>query len=92
MTAVQIQKHIHIPAYICCRICGRYITQQEAKAGGFCTDGCAVKFTRCNTCGKYFPLNKGYHKIYCSADCAVQYKIEYLLGDKKILHITEVEE
>ncbi len=90
MTAVKVPGHI-LPAYICCRICGRYITHPEAKAGGFCTDECAVRFTRCNTCGKYFPLNKGYHKIYCSADCAVKYKIEYL-GDKKILHITEVEE
>jgi len=81
-----------MPAYICCRICGRYIKQAEARPGGFCTGECAVKYYRCNTCGKYFSLNKGYHKIYCSADCAVQYKIEYLSGDKKILQITEVEE
>jgi len=92
MTDVQTKRHFHIPAYLRCRTCGKYITQSEAKAGGFCSDECASIFKRCITCGKYFPSNEGFRKLYCSAECAVQYKIEYLSGDRDKLQIMEVKE
>ncbi|MFW5712124.1 MAG: hypothetical protein ACOCZA_09265 [Spirochaetota bacterium] len=74
-------------AYVRCRNCGKYVSQEQAYNNFFCSAECSQKYARCKNCGKFFLVSESPYSEFCSKECATSW--DHALRDVPHYHDDE---